>query len=850
MNDHHGLRHNEAKREAQGSASWKGTQLFGSIRAKLILLVLIAILPVSGVVIYSGLELQKEQTAEAHEKALELVRNLAIEHERTVASTRQLVMALSKLPEVQSHNKSACNTLFAALLEQNKLYTNIIALGSRGDLFASGLPSAPLNLAHRKHFQDAIKTKEFSPGEYIVGRTTHKPIFSFAYPVLGPKGDIRGVMVASTDLDWYGQLLITKQLPAGGSFTITDHKGIVLFRYPQIEGWKGKPDKQIQMDRMLAGPEEGTFPVTRSGDKGKYIVAYKKFHMKEGAPPYLFMRISLSEAHALARAKKSLMMNLSFLGIAFFTALLSALFIGNREIVGRLRTLVGASRELSRGNLQARSGLREKEDEIGVLSLAFDNMADKLEENESLRKEAQAAMSAQNSFLQNLINAIPNPIFYKDNDGVYRGCNKAFEEYVGLPREGIVGKTVFEVHPKDVAETYFRMDTELFAHPGTQAYETLVQHSSGARRNIIISKATFDDSGGVPAGLIGVMVDITDRKYAEERLRESETQLRQIIDLVPHMIFVKDWEGKYLLVNRAVADGYNKTVSDLEGKSHSDFHPEHTELRRMLQDDREVMGKGEVKIIPEEPYTDAFGVQHFLQTTKVPFYTSGHERAVLGVAVDITAHKKADEQIKASLREKEVLLKEIHHRVKNNLQVMSSLLNLQTQYLVDPRALEALRVSTDRIKTMALIHDKLYRSETLSKIYFPGYVDELAHNLLNAYAIGKGIVLNLDVDPVSFNVDTAIPLGLIVNELVTNSLKHAFPGQETGMITIGLYGEDTHMTLVVSDTGAGFPENLDFRDTQSMGMQLVVILVEQLEGTVELKRDKGTEFRITFQVTE
>ena len=217
---------------------------------------------------------------------------------------------------------------------------------------------------------------------------------------------------------------------------------------------------------------------------------------------------------------------------------------------------------------------------------------------------------------------------------------------------------------------------------------------------------------------------------------------------------------------------------------------------------------------------------------------------------DRMERRKMEEAISASLKEKEILLKEIHHRVKNNLQVMSSLLNLQTQYLSDPKAREVFKESIGRVKTMALIHDKLYRSENLSRIYFPAYVNDLVGDLINTYALGKGIELSLDVDPVSFDIDTAIPLGLIINELVSNALKHSFQRMVGGTINVNLKSESTGATLVVSDTGVGFPESLDFRNTSSLGMQLVVTLVEQLDGTIDLIRDKGTEFRIVFQAAE
>jgi PAS domain S-box-containing protein len=211
---------------------------------------------------------------------------------------------------------------------------------------------------------------------------------------------------------------------------------------------------------------------------------------------------------------------------------------------------------------------------------------------------------------------------------------------------------------------------------------------------------------------------------------------------------------------------------------------------------------------------------------------------------DITERKYADERIRASLREKEVLLKEIHHRVKNNLQVISSLLNMQSKHVHED--VEAFRESMNRIKSMALIHDKLYRSEDLSRIHFADYISDLSHELMSTYATERGVELELHIDPLSFDVDTAIPLGLIISELVSNCLKHAFHGRLGGRITIHLESLGDQVLLSISDNGIGFPEGIDFRNTPSLGMQLVVTLVEQLEGSVLLNKEGGTEFRIVF----
>jgi two-component sensor histidine kinase len=221
----------------------------------------------------------------------------------------------------------------------------------------------------------------------------------------------------------------------------------------------------------------------------------------------------------------------------------------------------------------------------------------------------------------------------------------------------------------------------------------------------------------------------------------------------------------------------------------------------------------------------------------------------LTILRDITERKRAEEQIKASLREKEILLREIHHRVKNNLQIISTLLYLQSGYIKDKEAFEMLKESQNRLKSMALIHDKLYQFKDLGKIDIARYIRELATDLFHSYGVKPdGVRLKIDVREIVLGVDTAIPCGLIINELVSNSLKHAFPDGKEGTIRIELLRSvnDNTFTLIVSDNGIGFPKDLDFRNTGTLGLQLVITLVEQLKGTIELDRSEGTEFKITF----
>lgn len=219
------------------------------------------------------------------------------------------------------------------------------------------------------------------------------------------------------------------------------------------------------------------------------------------------------------------------------------------------------------------------------------------------------------------------------------------------------------------------------------------------------------------------------------------------------------------------------------------------------------------------------------------------------VQTELIERRKAEDQLRQSLKEKEALLKEIHHRVKNNLQVISSVLRLQSDYIKDEQALELFKDSQNRIRSMALIHEKLYQSRDLSEIEMQDYVRDLTETLLRSYAAPAPLAtLSIQADDISLNIDTAIPCGLIINELVSNSLKHAFQEAkpENGIIVQIFLTDNNQYTLIVQDNGIGFPETLDFRNTESLGLELVCIFTDQLEGTIELERSQGTIFTITF----
>lgn len=218
---------------------------------------------------------------------------------------------------------------------------------------------------------------------------------------------------------------------------------------------------------------------------------------------------------------------------------------------------------------------------------------------------------------------------------------------------------------------------------------------------------------------------------------------------------------------------------------------------------------------------------------------------------DMSEHRKAEETLKAALVEKEVLLKEIHHRVKNNLQVVSSLLSLQSRGVQDDATRQLFKESQNRVQSMALIHEQLYQSKSLSAFDFPEYVRLLAGHLFRSYQVSASrIELDTNIANVQLGIDMAVPCGLIINELVSNALKHAFPGGSAGKIQVKLTGKRGTASLSIQDNGTGLPEEIGLLNSETLGLRLVRSLVTQLEGEVRIERSQGTEIRIDFPVPD
>lgn len=338
------------------------------------------------------------------------------------------------------------------------------------------------------------------------------------------------------------------------------------------------------------------------------------------------------------------------------------------------------------------------------------------------------------------------------------------------------------------------------------------------------------------------------REEAEQALRESEEKYRDLVENVNDIIFTVDTAGVITYVNPVVSR-YGYRPEDLVGTVGADFvHTEDREriARRLNCALRGVSETGVFRFLTKD------GEVRWATFDESVIREGGAVKGLRGVLNDVTDRIQAEELIKTSLREKEVMLQEIHHRVKNNMQIISSLLSLQTKSVTDERDIELFSDTVYRVRSMALIHEKLYQSDDLASIDLIEYIRSLANELFASYQINTNQVeLSIEGERVQLGVNIAIPCALIINELISNALKYAFPDDRKGTIEVSIRIDDAmNCSISVADDGVGIQDNIDIESSETLGLQLVKVLIRQLNGTVQLEHEKGTRFLLCFPVTE
>ncbi|MDD1724894.1 MAG: PAS domain S-box protein, partial [Methanospirillum sp.] len=340
--------------------------------------------------------------------------------------------------------------------------------------------------------------------------------------------------------------------------------------------------------------------------------------------------------------------------------------------------------------------------------------------------------------------------------------------------------------------------------------------------------------------------DKTGQRLQEEALKDSEKRFREMADLLPEPLFEADVSGKLTFCNRGVLAMLGNSGMNGDLCMASDLVSSQEQLRFGT-----LMRKVAIDMSPIAGDFMASGKapdNRIIHLSLAPVIRDGHFCGTRGVLIDITEIKRYQERLHHMIEEKDVLFRELHHRVKNNMQIISSMLQLQEEYISDETILSALHDCEQRIDSMALVHETLYRTESLADIPFAQYLEDLAHAVTEGFATVRDIRTDIDVGGVRLSLDTAVTIGLIVNELMVNSMKYAFIDHPSGLIGIRLSCQDETCTFRYADDGIGLPAGFDVEKISSLGMRLVRILARQIRGKLEIRNnpDTGMECIVIF----
>ncbi len=445
-----------------------------------------------------------------------------------------------------------------------------------------------------------------------------------------------------------------------------------------------------------------------------------------------------------------------------------------------------------------------------------------------------------------IVEAAPNAMVMINRGGRVEMVNAQAERVFGYSRGEMVGKAVEMLVPARFRGSHPGQPAAFFSDPLPRrmaaARDLFALRKDGSEFPVEIGLNPIETDSGTM--VLSAFVDISERRRLEDRFR-------QVVEAAPNAMVMIDKAGRIVMVNTQAELVFGYARDEIVGQPVELLVPERLRGHHsMLRDSffagprpRPIGAGRDLRALRKD------GSEFPVEIALNPIETD-NGTMVLSAIVDISDRKREEERIQAALKEKDILLGEIHHRVKNNLQIVYSLLHLQSARISDRAALDLLRDSQNRVRSMALIHQTLYGSKDFAKVDFGLFIETLLPALIGSYAIdSERIQVRVDVEPVRLPIDAAVPCGLVLNELITNALKHAFQDRDHGEIRIALIRQSGNEALLtVSDNGIGLPDHVDTTRTDTLGLQLVGLLADQIAGTISIHRAAPTSFALRFPI--
>ncbi|MBI5632347.1 MAG: PAS domain S-box protein [Nitrospirae bacterium] len=691
------------------------------------------------------------------------------------------------------------------------------------------------NFAKADEFAVPLKTGLVYFGPVSFESATFEPHMTMSLPIQDvASGVVQAVLIGRIRLNRIWENAVERSVGETGIIFITDDTGKVL----------AHPDPSVIYLNTFYTPEspEGF----QRGLNGERVMLVSRKVDVGNRTFFVYASMPLREVIGLSLKTLSVMA-VFLIGFVFFS--IAVCLVAVNRIIGPIESLAANARNISAGQMFTPVRV-EDGDEIGDMSSAFNIMTSRL-------LESIDSLEARNVLLNNIMNSLTHPFYVIDaGDYTIKLANPA----AGFSDQSEARTCYALTHQKDKPCS----DSE---HP------CVIELIRQEKKPVVVEHVHYDEQGkpliveihGYPIfdkdhnviQVIEYIFDITARKKMEEDLHVSEQKNRTITATAKDAIIMVDENDSVLFWNPAAEMIFGYSEEEVLGRELHDLIGS-TSYREAylkgLETFRQTGAGAAVGQTIEMKAKKKDGTEFPVELSLSAFLVKDRWCAV-GIARDITQRKLAEDKMIESLREKELLLQEIHHRVKNNMQVIASLLDLQLGFVQGRQPQEIFSDIKNRIKSMALVHERLYLSKDLTKIDFHDYLETLISNLYRFYNVSMArVVLKLEVSDIAIGIDTAIPCGLIVNELITNALKYAFPGDRAGELGVlfrktGESDEGRELfEMTVQDNGIGMPEDLDLKGVKTLGLYLVTTLAEhQLQGTIELNRTNGTGFRIRFR---
>ncbi|MBC7917266.1 MAG: PAS domain S-box protein [Rhodoferax sp.] len=816
-----------------------------SIRNHVILLAITMALPVTVMLAWlQATELQRVR-ADAYADVRVVADSTAASLVHILRDHENVLSRIAERPLVRRMDAANFDPLMGEIMQIHPEYNNLAVRDVQGNNIYSFRPnpSAPDVARNFPWFQEAVRSEKFVAGDAFLGRLVGRWVSVLTYPVRDGQGKLNGFVNTPLDLFKLNERVF-EHLPANAVVAVVDRTGAFLLRSKEPHAYIGKPST-ARARQFSAGLREGT--ISTAGLDG--VVRLYSFVTIPGVD--WLVVAGLPEDVVFANYRKNLMRTVVGGASVLILMLFMAWRLGS-AIVRPITDLADVATRVAGGNTEVRAQPGGPS-EVAAVALQFNHMLDVRRQNEDSLQHSEA-------FSQSILNSVSAEIAVLNHSGVIVAVNEPWQRFAlenGLepgtlaPLTGVGANYLQVCQPiddttkdRDAANARSGIQDVL---NGTVASFNMEYpcHSPKEQRwfNLSATPLVHDDGGVVVSH-----TDITQRKLAEEAVREQTETLLAVIHSASDAIISVDAEGLISLFNPAAERIFGYPASTMIGARLERLLPErprsahqgHLQGFAHSQVTSRQMGAGRVQGL------SADGRMLELEASISQVMVRGR-KVLTAILRDVTERVHTEEALKASLREKEALLREVHHRVKNNLQVITSLLRLEVGRSDHAATKSVLTDMRGRIHSMALLHESLYRTGIFAAVDLAGYLKQLATQAFRTLATPTDrIRLQLELDSVQVELDQATPCGLLVNELISNCFKHGFPEGHSGEVRVALHTlpDSAQVRLVVSDTGVGLPSDFEVRRAQSLGLQLVSDLARQLGGALEV--GPGSQFAVTF----